>query len=182
MLHISNHRWCKRSHPSGCPHPTSDGQLPHAQWLKGKKKEKRKSYAVDVARGSLPLRISITAVSNAGEGVGHIRVEPRRLGEVELVAVPVGVSAAGVTRLRATGDGHCAAAGALEGDGALDGGCVDLLEGGAGGHVAVGAAARGDDRDAGGVDAREGRGVAELLGRDGRGQDGGDDGGELDYS
>ena len=137
------------------------------------------TYAVDVTRGSLPLGVTITTVRNTGEGVGDVGVQTGGLGEVELVAVPVGVGAAGVAGLGAAGDGDGAAAGALEGDGALDGDVADLLEGGAGGRVAVGAAARRGDGDAGGVDARSGRGVAELLGRDGGGQGGGDDGGEL---
>lgn len=122
------------------------------------------TYSIDIPRASLPLSSTVSAVRNAGKGALDIARQRGRLGKVELVPVPVGVGATGVARLGAAGDGQVAAAGALEGDGAGDGGGVDLLEGGAGGRVAVAAAAAGSVGDAGGLEAGDGCGVGELLG------------------
>lgn len=130
----------------------------------------------------MPLRVPITTIRDPGKGIRNVRVEARALGKVDLVPVPVRVGAAGMARLGAARDDEAAPAGALEGDGAGDAVGVDLLVRGAGGHVAVGAAARGARADAGGLEAGLRGGLAELLALDGgEGRDGGgDDGGELE--
>ena len=137
------------------------------------------TYSVDVPGARLILRSTIPPVRNARKRILDVRAQAGRQGEIELVPFPVGVGAAGVAGLGATRNGHVAAAGALEGDGAGDGVGADLVKGGAGGRVAVATAAAGAVRDAGGLEARDGLGVGEFLGRGGSAAEGdGEEGGE----
>ena len=71
---------------------------------------------VDVARGRLVHRRTVTAHPDVGVGAVHPRGQAGGAREVELVAVGVAVGAARVAGLRAAGDGQPAAAGVLEGD------------------------------------------------------------------
>lgn len=84
-----------------------------------------------------------------------------------------------MARLGAPRDGDVAAAGPLEGDGALDGVLVDLLVGRAGRDVAVRAAARGGGGDARGLEAGLGLALGELCGGGDGGEERDEDDGEL---
>lgn len=137
---VSSRRSCRTSRPSGCP------------------RRRRRCRSPPGTGGA------VTAYTDVGEDVVDVVGEAGRLGEVELVAVPVRVGAAGVPRLGAAGDVQRAARGALEGLGALGGGQVELVERGAGGDVAVGAAAGGRPGDSGGAEPGGGLGVRELGG------------------
>lgn len=139
------------------------------------------TYAIDVTGSSLPLRVPIPTIRNAGKRPRHIPVDARALGKVELVPVGVGIGATGVACLRASGDGQAAGAGAAEGDSALDGCGADALIGGAGTDAGVRAAAGGAGVDAGGFQLALGLCLGEGLRRDdGRGQKSGENGGELE--
>lgn len=73
----------------------------------------RATYAVDIARSSLPLRVSVATVRNPGEGVCHIRVDAGVFPEVKLVPVPMRVGTTRMARLSAAGDDETTSAGAL---------------------------------------------------------------------
>lgn len=103
--------------------------------------DETEAYRVNVARPRLVLGSTVTAVCNAGEGVGDVVVDGGGLGDVELVAVGMRVGAAGVANLGAARDGDGAGTGLLQCDDAVDSGIVDLVERGALGVVAVRAAA-----------------------------------------
>jgi len=102
-----------------------------------------KTYAVDVARGSLPLGIAIGTVGDLREGALDVRVDGGVLGDIDLVAVGVAIGPAGMSGLGAAGDGDGAAARALQGDHAADGARVDAVERSTGGVVLVRAATAG---------------------------------------
>lgn len=138
------------------------------------------THSIDVARLGLVLGRSIAPVRDTSEGTGNIIVKSRRLLEVELVSVPVRVRARGVAGLGASGDGDSAAARLLQRDGTVDGGLPDLLVGGAGGLVAVGAAAAGGGRDAGRLELRLSLGLGELLRSNQGGEKSGEKHGDLE--
>ncbi|WP_019586619.1 LamG-like jellyroll fold domain-containing protein [Deinococcus apachensis] len=122
---------------------------------------------VDVARRTLVPRGAVAAVADAREAVLDVGADATGFADVELVPVPVAVGAAGVPGLRAPRDVDRAARGPLEGEDAVDGAGVHLLQRGAGAGVAVAAIPAGGDGDPGGPDAGAGLGVGQLHAAEG---------------
>lgn len=86
--------------------------------------------AVDVAAGSLPLRVSITTVSNLREGAVDVVVQGRLVLDVDLVPVSMGVGAACMADFStACDDEGTDSRGFLEGDNTINGTREDALVG-----------------------------------------------------
>lgn len=139
-----------------------------------------RTHAVCVARSRLPLSVTAT-IRNPRKGVLDIATQTARQRKVQLVSIVVRVRAVRVANFSASGHGDRAVAGALESDGSVDGHGSDLLEGGAGGRVAVAAAAGGADGDASAAEAGDGGAVGDLLGGGGAKNGGEGDERELEY-
>lgn len=123
----------------------------------------RVTHHIDISTPSLVSRIP-TPVGDPRKGTRNILVNPVRLLEIQLVAVPVTIRAAGVAFLGTPRDGHRAATGPLEGDGTGNGLLAHVGKGCAGRLVSVGASARGCPFDPGGGEFCRCLGVFEFSG------------------
>lgn len=85
------------------------------------------TYAVNVARSSLPLRIAVATIFNLLEVTSHVVVDASVLAEVKLVAVVVRILSRSMANLRAASDDERALACILQGDGTIDSGGIDLV-------------------------------------------------------